>query len=90
MYVWHEPISQERAACDRELGPRMARAITQCDREVCIQALARGHGRETQSHGGNLDGITYVAGTVSNRKSARVKYRRSTSQIFGGGAWKRS
>ena len=69
----------------------MARAITQCDREARIQAFAkalarsRGHGRETQSRGGSLDGITW-AGAVSNCKSARVNYRGSTSQIFGGGA----
>ena len=45
----------------------MSRAITQRDRKACIRAHARagawryGHGRETQSRGGSLDGIIYVA-----------------------------
>ena len=50
----------------------MARAITHgsaIERRAFEHSL--GHGRETQSRGGSLDGIT-CAGAVSNHKSARA------------------
>ena len=46
----------------RESGPRMARAITHgsaIERRAFERSLGLGHGRETLSRGGSLDGITW-------------------------------
>ena len=63
-------------------GPGRSRSATEERALERSGAMAAGH-----SHVVEVRWSLRGAGAVSNRKSAR--YRGSTSQIFGGGAWER-